>query len=67
MDFFRRAAQVVGSLTQLAANMRECAVYAEQFAQMINGIPWWIPPAYIDPERKPLRNTRIDLHGPGTP
>ena len=45
MDFFRRAAQVVGSLTQLAANMRECAVYAEQFAQMINGIPWTGNPA----------------------
>jgi hypothetical protein len=24
--------------------------------RMINGIPWFIPPALIDPERKPLRN-----------
>lgn len=31
---------------------------------MINGIPWWTPPAYIDPNQKPLRNTRIDLYGP---
>jgi hypothetical protein len=23
---------------------------------MINRIPWFIPPALIDPERKPLRN-----------
>ena len=24
--------------------------------RMINGIPWFIPPALIDPQRKPLRN-----------
>jgi hypothetical protein len=23
---------------------------------MINGVPWWKPPAWIDPDRKPLRN-----------
>lgn len=34
---------------------------------MTNGIPWWTPPTYIDPEQEPLRNTRIDLYGPGTP
>jgi hypothetical protein len=28
---------------------------------MINGIPHWIPPAYRDPEQKPIRNT---LHDP---
>jgi hypothetical protein len=24
--------------------------------RMVNGIPWFIPPALIDPQRKPLRN-----------
>jgi hypothetical protein len=24
---------------------------------MISGIPHWIPPAFIDPQRKPMRNT----------
>jgi hypothetical protein len=27
---------------------------------MINGRPWWRPPAWIDPERKPIRNTHFD-------
>jgi hypothetical protein len=29
---------------------------------MINGIPHWIPPAYRDPEQKPIRNTLHDPH-----
>jgi hypothetical protein len=34
--------------------------------RMINRIPWFIPPALIDPERKPLRNplhAQITLSG----
>jgi hypothetical protein len=26
-------------------------------AQMINGVPHWRPPSWLDPERKPIRNT----------
>ena len=26
-------------------------------AVMIDGVPHWIPPAFIDPERRPIRNT----------
>src|SRR5882672_9012297 len=25
-----------------------------------NGVPWWIPPAHIDPDRTPIRNTLRD-------
>ena len=42
---FQRPPQVVGSLTPLAVNMRECSMYAEQFAQMINAFPWSGSPA----------------------
>jgi len=28
---------------------------------MKNGVPWWVPPAHVDPERKPIRNTVRDL------
>lgn len=24
---------------------------------MIDGVPWWTPPAHLDPERKPVQNT----------
>jgi hypothetical protein len=27
---------------------------------IIQGRPWWRPPAWIDPERKPIRNTYFD-------
>ena len=27
---------------------------------MIDGIPWWTPPPWFDPERKPIRNTYFD-------
>ncbi|MFW6598305.1 DUF222 domain-containing protein [Propionibacteriaceae bacterium Y2011] len=27
--------------------------------RLIDGIPWWIPPAYIDPQQKPILNSRI--------
>ncbi|MDT4988947.1 MAG: hypothetical protein QOI74_3041, partial [Micromonosporaceae bacterium] len=27
---------------------------------MINGIPHWIPPKWLDPEQRPIRNTRHD-------
>ena len=26
---------------------------------MRDGVPWWIPPADLDPERKPLQNTKL--------
>jgi hypothetical protein len=35
--------------------------------QMINGLPWWIPPKWIDPEQKPLINHRIKRPGLGPP
>ena len=28
---------------------------------MIDGRPWWIPPAWIDPRRRPIRNTHHDM------
>jgi hypothetical protein len=40
-----------------------CRFHHREFAKhcwqgvMINGIPHWIPPAWIDPEQRPLRNT----------
>jgi len=27
---------------------------------MKHGKPWWVPPAHVDPERKPIRNTLRD-------
>ncbi|MDT4918222.1 MAG: hypothetical protein QOH89_2922, partial [Pseudonocardiales bacterium] len=28
---------------------------------MINGTPWWRPPTWYDPHRKPIRNTTHHL------
>ena len=44
-----------------------CRYHHRHFAQhgwqaiMIDGIPHWIPPAWLDPERKPKRNTAQHL------
>jgi hypothetical protein len=27
--------------------------------QMIDGLPWWVPPKWIDPDQRPRQNTRI--------
>lgn len=65
-------AWIDGGATSVANMTLLCTYHHHNFerlrwaCRMINGIPWWIPPPYIDPEQKPLRNTRIDLHGPGT-
>lgn len=28
---------------------------------MIRGLPWWIPPPWVDPEQKPIINARIQV------
>lgn len=35
--------------------------------RMIDGIPWWVPPGYLDPERKPMINRRFRATSTGTP
>ncbi|WP_134325031.1 HNH endonuclease signature motif containing protein [Cumulibacter soli] len=30
-------------------------------AHIINGLPWWIPPPWIDPHQRPVLNTRIAI------
>ncbi|MEO6956926.1 MAG: DUF222 domain-containing protein [Antricoccus sp.] len=38
------------------------------YAVLHDGIPYWIPPAYIDPQRKPIRHPRFlepDIHARG--
>lgn len=29
--------------------------------QIVDGLPWWSPPAWLDPQRAPLLNTRIRI------
>jgi hypothetical protein len=49
----------IGNLTLL------CGPHHREFerkgwaCQMIDGLPWWVPPKWIDPEQKPRQNTRI--------
>jgi hypothetical protein len=46
----------LGNLVLLCSHHHRVVHHTEWEIQMINGIPWFIPPALIDPERKPLRN-----------
>jgi hypothetical protein len=54
-----------GGLTDLSNLTLLCSYHHHQFArrgwtcQMIDDLPAWIPPVWIDPERRPLRNERI--------
>ncbi len=34
---------------------------------VLDGIPWFTPPDYIDPDRRPLRNTYWQTHLPARP
>jgi hypothetical protein len=42
-----------------------CRYHHREFARrgwrclMLDGMPWWVPPAWRDPEQKPLQNHRI--------
>jgi Domain of unknown function (DUF222) len=52
-----------GGLTNVDSMTMLCAYHHHYFektgweCQMINDIPHWIPPSWIDPERQPRRNT----------
>jgi hypothetical protein len=32
-------------------------------ATMLDGVPYWIPPKWLDQQQKPIRNTRHDPPG----
>jgi hypothetical protein len=34
---------------------------------MQGGVPWFVPPAWLDAEQKPLRNVRPSMSDPATP
>jgi hypothetical protein len=52
-----------GGATDLNNLCLVCAHHHRSFEQagwrvhMRDGVPWWTPPPFIDPERKPIRNT----------
>jgi hypothetical protein len=52
-----------GGSTSIANTGLVCGFHHREFAkrgwtgEMINGVPHWIPPAWLDPGRKPRRNT----------
>ncbi len=54
-----------GGATDLDNLTLLCAYHHHQFAgrgwtcRMIDGLPTWTPPRWVDPDQKPLRNTRI--------
>ena len=58
-------AWVDGGLTNLANLTLLCSYHHHHFAArgwtclMTDGLPTWIPPIWVDPERRPLRNARI--------
>jgi Domain of unknown function (DUF222)/HNH endonuclease len=55
-----------GGLTDLDNLALVCGYHHRSFegqgwqCTMIDGRPWWIPPAWIDPRRRPIRNTHHD-------
>ena len=54
----------IGNMTLLCTYHHHHFKRLHWTCRMINHIPWWTPPTYIDPDQKPLRNTRINLYGP---
>jgi hypothetical protein len=56
-------AWIHGGHTDLGNMCLLCRYHHREFAGrgwevlMIDGVPWWRPPAWIDPERIPIRNT----------
>jgi len=54
---------IYGGMTDLDNLCLLCGYHHREFERrgwkvtMRDGRPWWIPPAYVDPERVPIRNT----------
>lgn len=45
----------------LLCSSHHSEIHTEQWRiQMHDGIPWFIPPAHLDPDQRPLRNTLLD-------
>ena len=49
----------IGNLTLLCPYHHHTFEQAGWKCRMINGLPWWIPPRWVDPDQKPLINNRI--------
>ncbi|WP_134322399.1 HNH endonuclease signature motif containing protein [Cumulibacter soli] len=63
-EWWRGGATDVSNLTLLCgAHHRELDSSGWRI-DMRNGLPWWIPPPWIDPERKPVINPRIRIPDP---
>jgi hypothetical protein len=64
-------AWVDGGRTDLQNLTLLCAYHHHNFAArgwtclMIDGLPAWIPPKWVDPEQRPLRNARVLARRPG--
>jgi hypothetical protein len=56
-----------GGLTDLDNLALLCGYHHRSFegqgwqCTMIDGRPWWVPPAWIDPQRRPIRNSHHDI------
>jgi hypothetical protein len=54
-----------GGTTDLGNLTLLCGPHHREFerkgwtCQMVDGLPWWVPPKWIDPEQKPRQNIRI--------
>jgi hypothetical protein len=47
----------LGNMALLCAHHHRKIHHSQWEMEIIDGLPWLIPPAFLDPERKPLRNT----------
>lgn len=57
----------VGNGTLLCSHHHHLLHQNDWSIGMIHGIPWFTPPAYIDPARTPRRNTFWDIPAPPKP
>jgi hypothetical protein len=54
-----------GGTTDLGNHTLLCGPHHREFqrngwtCQMIDGLPWWVPPKWLDPDQKPRQSTRI--------
>jgi hypothetical protein len=53
-----------GGTTDLGNLTLLCGPHHREFqrkgwtCQMVDGLPWWVPPKWLDPDQKPRQNTR---------
>ncbi len=61
IEWWRGGRTDLGNLTLLCGHHHREFEKNGWVVRMVGGLPWWVPPPWIDPDQRPVLNTRIRI------